>query len=79
MVSIPCKMVVKAELTKIGLHFSNYHRRVVSKAIFNKIDNTIWQLSLKWARRRHPKRNIRETLLAALIGRAIDKATNRLP
>jgi len=38
--------------------WANYHRGVVSKAIFNKIDNTIWQLSLKWARRRHPKKNM---------------------
>ena len=37
--------------------WANYHRGVVSKAIFNKIGNTIWQLSLKWARRRHPKKN----------------------
>lgn len=38
--------------------WANYHRGVVSKAIFNKIDKTIWNLTLKWAKRRHPKKNM---------------------
>jgi len=35
----------------------NYHRHIVAKAIFNKLDNYIFQLLWKWAVRRHPKKN----------------------
>jgi Retron-type reverse transcriptase len=35
----------------------NYHRHIVAKATFNKLDNYIFQLLWKWAVRRHPKKN----------------------
>lgn len=33
--------------------WANYHRHVVAKAIFSKIDNSIWRALWNWARRRH--------------------------
>jgi len=35
----------------------NFHRSVVSKEIFKKMDEEIWQLIFQWAIRRHPKKN----------------------
>jgi RNA-directed DNA polymerase len=35
----------------------NYHRHIVAKAIFNKLDSYIFHLLWKWAVRRHPKKN----------------------
>jgi len=32
----------------------NYHKSVVSKAIFSKVDHEIWCALWKWAKRRHP-------------------------
>jgi len=37
--------------------WANYHKSVVAKAIFNKVDNLIWHLLWKWATRRHPKKS----------------------
>jgi RNA-directed DNA polymerase len=34
--------------------WANYHRSAVSKETFSKIDAVIWQLSFRWAMRRHP-------------------------
>jgi RNA-directed DNA polymerase len=34
-----------------------YHRHVVSKAIFNTIDHNIFKVLWQWARRRHPHKN----------------------
>lgn len=33
-----------------------YHRHVVSKATFSKVDNQIWQMLWRWSRRRHAHR-----------------------
>ena len=35
----------------------NFHRSVVSKEIFKKMDKEIWQLIFQWAKRRHAKKN----------------------
>jgi RNA-directed DNA polymerase len=37
----------------------NFHRSVVSKEIFKKMDKEIWRLIFQWARRRHPKKNLK--------------------
>lgn len=37
--------------------WANFHRSVVSKDVFKKIDNQIWHLLFQWAKRRHPKKN----------------------
>jgi RNA-directed DNA polymerase len=36
--------------------WSNYHRHVVSKRIFGRVDHTIFSNLWKWARRRHPNK-----------------------
>src|ERR1700691_258528 len=37
--------------------WSNYHRHVVSKRIFSRVDNAIFIRLWQWARRRHPKKS----------------------
>jgi RNA-directed DNA polymerase len=37
--------------------WSNYHRHVVSKRIFSRVDNAIFVRLWQWARRRHPKKS----------------------
>jgi RNA-directed DNA polymerase len=37
--------------------WTNYHRHVVSSYVFNHIDNQIWHLLWKWAKRRHPNKS----------------------
>jgi RNA-directed DNA polymerase len=37
--------------------WANYHRHVVSKRIFTRVDNEIFLSLRRWARRRHPKKN----------------------
>jgi RNA-directed DNA polymerase len=39
--------------------WANYHRHVVSKRIFSRIDAKIFQMIWKWARARHPKKGLR--------------------
>jgi RNA-directed DNA polymerase len=37
--------------------WANYYRHVVSKAIFSKVDEAMYQSLSRWARRRHPHKN----------------------
>lgn len=37
--------------------WANYHRSVVSKAIFSKIDHEIWKVIWGWSKWRHPKKS----------------------
>lgn len=37
--------------------WANYHRSVVSKAIFAKMDYEIWKAIWSWSKRRHPKKS----------------------
>ena len=39
--------------------WANYHRHVVSKRTFNRVDYDIFSSLWRWARRRHPKKNPR--------------------
>jgi RNA-directed DNA polymerase len=41
--------------------WANYHRHVVSKRRFNRVDYEIFSSLWRWARRRHPKKNQRWT------------------
>jgi len=41
-------------LNPIITGWSNYHRSVVSKEIFNKLDHIVWNMLWRWAKRRHP-------------------------
>jgi RNA-directed DNA polymerase len=44
-------------LNPIILGWSNYHRTVVSKKVFNKLDHRMWNMLWKWAKRRHPHKS----------------------
>lgn len=37
--------------------WANYYRYVVSKAIFSRVDEAVFQLLCRWTRRRHPQKN----------------------
>lgn len=39
--------------------WANYHRHVVAKETFNKVDSHIWSALWQWAVRRHPKKGAR--------------------
>jgi RNA-directed DNA polymerase len=39
--------------------WANYHRHVVAKETFGKIDNTVWLMLWHWAMRRHPNKGAR--------------------
>jgi RNA-directed DNA polymerase len=45
------------ELNPILRGWSNYHRTVVAKKVFNRIGFYLWNKLWKWARVKHPKRN----------------------
>ncbi|HWW42473.1 group II intron reverse transcriptase/maturase [Pedobacter sp.] len=45
-----------AYLNPIIRGWTTYHRSVVSKETFHKIDHEIWKSLWKWAKRRHPKK-----------------------
>ena len=52
--------------------WANYHRSVVSKETFTRIDDVIWQLCFRWAKRRHPgkgKRWVLEQYFKPIKGR----------
>ena len=44
-------------LNPIITGWTNYHQSVVSKEIFSKLDNTVWNMLWRWAKRRHPKKS----------------------
>ena len=44
-------------LNPIITGWTNYHQSVVSKETFSKLDNTVWNMLWKWAKRRHPKKS----------------------
>lgn len=39
--------------------WSNYHKHVVAKKVFNKVDSEVWKLLWRWATRRHPRKGRR--------------------
>ena len=36
----------------------NYHRHIVAKDTFQRVDREIWRCSWQWAKRRHPNKNL---------------------
>ena len=38
--------------------WANYHRHVVSKETFGKVDHALWKTIFQWARRRHPNKSL---------------------
>jgi RNA-directed DNA polymerase len=50
---------VKARLNPKITGWANYHRHIVAKDAFIKVDCAIWRALWRWARRRHPNKNRR--------------------
>ena len=44
-------------LNPIMTGWANYHQSVVSKDIFGKLDNRLWNMLWAWAKRRHPDKS----------------------
>jgi RNA-directed DNA polymerase len=49
------EQLIKA-LNPVIIGWANYHRHIVAKETFQKLDNIIWNMLWKWAKRRHPKK-----------------------
>jgi RNA-directed DNA polymerase len=49
--------VLIRQLNPVIRGWANYHRHVVSSQVFNLVDNQIWLLLWRWAKRRHPNKN----------------------
>jgi len=47
------------KLNPVITGWSNYHQSVVSKDIFSKMDNKIWNMLWRWAKRRHKEKSKR--------------------
>lgn len=47
------------QLSPILRGWANYHRHVVAKAVFHRVDAEIWQTLWQWASRRHPNKGRR--------------------
>ncbi|MDL5502509.1 MAG: group II intron maturase-specific domain-containing protein, partial [Candidatus Methanoperedens sp.] len=45
------------DLNPIITGWSNYHQSVVSKYIFSKLDDIVWNMLQKWAKRRHTNKS----------------------
>ena len=61
-----------AQLNPIIRGWTHYHRHVVSKDTFAKIDHTVFQAIWRWANRRHPnkgKRWVKRKYFKAINGR----------
>lgn len=48
--------VVIAKLNTIIRGWANYYKHVVSRKVFGDLDHAFWQMTWRWARRRHPKK-----------------------
>ncbi len=44
-------------LNPIIIGWSNYHQSAVSKDIFSNLDNRLWGMLWRWAKRRHPEKS----------------------
>ena len=47
------------KLNPIISGWANYHKHYVSKRIFSKLDNLLFKLLWRWAKRRHPNKSLR--------------------
>jgi RNA-directed DNA polymerase len=45
------------QLNPVITGWANYHRHVVAKAVFTKVDHEIWRMLWQWALRRHPEKS----------------------
>ena len=53
------QILLLIKLNQVIRGWANYHRHVVSGAIFGRLDHEIWQVVWRWAKRRHPKKGNR--------------------
>jgi RNA-directed DNA polymerase len=49
------EQLIKA-LNPVITGWANYHRHIVAKKTFQKLDNIIWNMLWRWAKRKHPKK-----------------------
>lgn len=49
--------IIITQLNPIIRGWANYHRHIVSSAIFSKVDHEIHKILWRWAKRRHPKKS----------------------
>ena len=49
------EQLIKA-LNPVITGWANYHRHIVAKKTFQKLDNIIWNMLWRWAKRRHPQK-----------------------
>ncbi len=45
-----------AALNTVVVGWANYHRHIVAGDTFGKLDNIVWNMLWKWAKRRHPEK-----------------------
>lgn len=50
--------IVISELNSLIRGWGNYYKHVVSKKVFYLLDHAFWQMTWKWARRRHPNKSL---------------------
>ena len=46
-------------LNPIITGWANYHRHIVAKRIYQRLDSILWNMLWKWAKRRHPNKGHR--------------------
>lgn len=49
------EQLIKA-LNPVITGWANYHRHIVAKKTFRKLDSIIWNMLWRWAKRRHPRK-----------------------
>jgi RNA-directed DNA polymerase len=49
---------VISELNSLIRGWANYYKHVVSKKVFCYLDHAFWQMTWKWAKRRHPNKSL---------------------
>ena len=55
---MPTAEVIK-QLSPVIRGWCNYYRYAVAKRTFGVLDHHVWQITYKWAKRRHPRKNRR--------------------
>ena len=55
---MPTAEVIK-QLSLVIRGWCNYYRYAVAKRRFGVLDHHIWQITYKWAKHRHPRKNRR--------------------
>jgi RNA-directed DNA polymerase len=53
---LPTAEVIMA-LSPVIRGWCNYYRYAVAKRIFSALDDQVWRITYRWAKRRHPKKN----------------------